>query len=81
MSRSKRLGGGAHEDLVERHTVPTARVVGAGSSRCSRARAFTRGGHEADLSLLADLCERLPAENDTEYGREARSLLVGTALS
>ena len=31
--------------------------------------------HEADLSLLADLCEHLPPENDTDYGREARARL------
>ena len=30
---------------------------------------------EADLRLLAELCERLPPENDTDYGREARALL------
>jgi hypothetical protein len=31
--------------------------------------------HEADLILLGDLCEHLPPENDTDYGREARALL------
>jgi len=39
---------------------------------------------DADLTLLGDLCERLPPENDTDYGREARALLAGgaaTALS
>ena len=30
---------------------------------------------EADLRLLAELYERLPPENDTDYGREARALL------
>jgi DNA-binding SARP family transcriptional activator len=29
----------------------------------------------ADLKLLADLCERLPPDNATDYGREARALL------
>ena len=29
----------------------------------------------ADLRLLAELYERLPRENDTDYGREARALL------
>jgi DNA-binding SARP family transcriptional activator/tetratricopeptide (TPR) repeat protein len=32
---------------------------------------------DADLTLLGDLCERLPPENDTDYGREARALLGG----
>jgi tetratricopeptide (TPR) repeat protein len=31
----------------------------------------------SDLRRLADLCERLPAENDTDYRREARVLLDG----
>jgi DNA-binding SARP family transcriptional activator len=30
---------------------------------------------DRDLRLLADLYERLPPENDTDYGREARALL------
>jgi DNA-binding SARP family transcriptional activator len=30
---------------------------------------------EADLRLLGELCERLPPENDTDYGREARTVL------
>jgi DNA-binding SARP family transcriptional activator len=30
---------------------------------------------EADLRLLADLFERLPPENDTDYGRDARALI------
>jgi hypothetical protein len=32
-------------------------------------------GHQADLRLLGELCERLPPDNDTAYGREARALL------
>jgi tetratricopeptide (TPR) repeat protein len=32
-------------------------------------------GHEADLRLLGDVYERLPPENDTDYGCEARALL------
>jgi hypothetical protein len=32
-------------------------------------------GHEADLRLLADLWNRLPPENETDYGREARTIL------
>ncbi len=31
--------------------------------------------YKADLRLLADLYERLPPENDTDYGREAKALL------
>jgi class 3 adenylate cyclase len=31
--------------------------------------------HETDLNLLEELCERLPPDNDTDYGREARTLL------
>jgi class 3 adenylate cyclase/tetratricopeptide (TPR) repeat protein len=31
--------------------------------------------HENDLQLLADLCQRLPPEDDTVYGREAKALL------
>src|SRR5207253_8169434 len=33
--------------------------------------------HEADLKLLGELCERLPAENDTDYRRKARAVLDG----
>ena len=32
---------------------------------------------ESDLRGLADVCERLPAENDTDYRREARVILDG----
>jgi DNA-binding SARP family transcriptional activator/tetratricopeptide (TPR) repeat protein len=42
------------------------------------ALALTRSpmtGHEADLRLLGDLYEHLPAGNDTDYGRAARALL------
>jgi hypothetical protein len=28
--------------------------------------------------LLADVCERLPSDNDTDYGREARDVLAET---
>ena len=35
----------------------------------------TNGDGEADLRLLAELYERLPPENDTDYGGEARALL------
>jgi DNA-binding SARP family transcriptional activator len=31
--------------------------------------------HEADLTVLGDLYEHLPPENDTDYGREAQNLL------
>jgi hypothetical protein len=36
---------------------------------------------EADLKLLADLVERLPAENDTDYARAARVLLAKGAAT
>jgi hypothetical protein len=35
---------------------------------------------DADLTLLSDLCERLPPENDTNYRREA-SAVVGGAVA
>jgi hypothetical protein len=31
--------------------------------------------HAADLRMLRDLWERLPPENDTDYGRETRTFL------
>jgi hypothetical protein len=35
----------------------------------------------ADLRLLAELYERLPRENETDYGREARALLGRDAVT
>jgi DNA-binding SARP family transcriptional activator len=45
--------------------------------RSALALARSPRADEADLRLLADLCERLPPENDTDYAREARTLLGG----
>jgi hypothetical protein len=45
--------------------------------RSALALARSPRADEADLRLLADLCERLPPENDTDYSREARALLGG----
>jgi ATP/maltotriose-dependent transcriptional regulator MalT len=35
--------------------------------------------HQADVTALATLCGRLPPENDTDYGREAQSLIAASA--
>ncbi len=64
----------------------TARQHGSWALAVRSALALARppsAEHEADLKLLGDLCERLPPENDTDYGREARALLgrgVATAV-
>ena len=58
----------------------TSRKHGSSALAVRSALALVRspsGDHDADLRLLADLCERLPPENDTDYGREARALLGG----
>jgi hypothetical protein len=34
--------------------------------------------HQADLTLLDELCNRLPSENATDYAREAQSLLAAS---
>jgi DNA-binding SARP family transcriptional activator len=59
-------------------SIETARQHGSWALAIRSALALARSpsiGHEADLRLLGDLCERLPAENDTDYGRAARALL------
>jgi hypothetical protein len=60
-------------------SIETARQHGSWALAVRSALALVRtpsGGHEAaDLQLLGDLCERLPADNDTDYGRDARALL------
>jgi ATP/maltotriose-dependent transcriptional regulator MalT len=67
-------------------SIETARQHGSWALAVRAGLALARSpgaGHEADLRLLGDLCERLPAENDTDYGREARALLsrdVATTL-
>jgi DNA-binding SARP family transcriptional activator/tetratricopeptide (TPR) repeat protein len=74
-----RLDG--REDEARRlllRAISTAREHGSWALAVRSALALTRppsAAHEADLRLLADVCERLPPENDTDYGREARDLL------
>jgi ATP/maltotriose-dependent transcriptional regulator MalT len=59
-------------------SIETARQHGSWALAVRAALALVRprsAGREADLRLLGDLCERLPADNDTDYGREARAVL------
>ena len=59
-------------------SIETARQHGSWALAVRSALALARSPwaeHAADLRLLGDLYERLPAENDTDYGREARALL------
>ena len=59
-------------------SIETARQHGSYALAVRSALALARSpsaGHEADLKLLGDLYELLPAENHTNYGREARALL------
>jgi hypothetical protein len=78
-----RLDG--REDEARRlllRAISTAREHGSWALAVRSALALTRppsAANEADLRLLADVCERLPPENDTEYGREARDLLSLTS--
>jgi DNA-binding SARP family transcriptional activator/tetratricopeptide (TPR) repeat protein len=66
--------------------IHTARQHGSWALAIRSALALARSPsaeHEADLQLLGELCQRLPAENDTDYGREARARLgrgVATAV-
>jgi DNA-binding SARP family transcriptional activator/tetratricopeptide (TPR) repeat protein len=76
-----RLGG--QEDDARRlllRSIETACQHGSWAPAVRSALALARApssGHEAaDLKLLGDLCDRLPAENDTDYGREARAVLA-----
>jgi DNA-binding SARP family transcriptional activator len=58
--------------------IETGRRHGSWALAVRAALALVRSSsaeHEPDLSLLAGLYERLPAENDTDYAREARALL------
>jgi len=58
--------------------ISTAREHGSWALAVRSALALSRlpsATREADLRLLADLVERLPPENDTDYGRDARALL------
>jgi class 3 adenylate cyclase/tetratricopeptide (TPR) repeat protein len=59
--------------------ISTARQHGSWALAARSALALARPSpatHEPDLRLLAEVCEHLPPENDTDYGREARALLV-----
>jgi tetratricopeptide (TPR) repeat protein len=69
-------GGDARRLLVQ--SIETARQQGSWALAIRSALTLARAPsarHEADLRLLGDLYERLPTENDTDYGREARALL------
>jgi tetratricopeptide (TPR) repeat protein len=58
--------------------ISTGREHGSLALAVRSALALARAGsaaHEADLTLLGELYERLPPENDTDYAREARELL------
>jgi len=74
-----RLGG--REDDARRlllRATSTARQHGSWALAIRAALALARvpsAEQDADLRMLGDLYERLPAENDTDYGREARFLL------
>jgi hypothetical protein len=80
---------GQEEDArrLQLQSIETARQHGSWALAVRSALALTRSpsaDHEADLRLLRELYERLPAENDTDYGREAKALLgrgVAAALS
>jgi tetratricopeptide (TPR) repeat protein len=59
-------------------SIETARKHGSWALAVRAALALAQpalAGYEADLRLLGDVYERLPTENDTDYGREARALL------
>jgi hypothetical protein len=59
-------------------SIQTARRHGSLALAVRSALALARppsAEHEADLKLLGELYERLPTDNDTDYGREARALL------
>jgi DNA-binding SARP family transcriptional activator len=59
-------------------SIEIARQHGSWALAMRAALALARSssaGHESDLRLLRDVNERLPAENDTDYGREATALL------
>jgi len=58
--------------------ISTARKHGSWALAVRSALALARlqsAARRADLTLLGDLCERLPLENDTDYAREARAIL------
>jgi DNA-binding SARP family transcriptional activator len=58
--------------------ISTAREHGSWALAVRSALALARRpspSRQADLKLLGELCERLPPDNATDYGREARALL------
>ena len=60
--------------------VSTARKHGSWALEIRSALALARSPtaeRDADVTLLADLCERVPPENDTDYRREARAVIAG----
>jgi hypothetical protein len=75
------LRGAGRDDDARRlllQAISTAREHGSWALAIRSALALARSApaeREADLRLLAELCEHLPPENDTDYGREARALL------
>jgi tetratricopeptide (TPR) repeat protein len=72
---------GGREDDARRlllQAISTAREHGSWALAIRSALALTRprsAVRVGDLKLLCDLCERLPSDNATDYGREARALL------
>jgi tetratricopeptide (TPR) repeat protein len=64
--------------------ISTAREHGSWALAIRSALVLARApsaAHEADLGLLAEVCERLPSDNDTDYGREARGVLAETVAT
>ena len=58
--------------------IPTAEEHGSLALAIGAALALVRtpsAEHEADLTMLSELCSRLPPENDTDYRREALSVV------
>jgi hypothetical protein len=58
--------------------VATAQEQGSLALAVRAALALARtpsADHRADLTLLSELCDRLAPENETDYGREAQSLV------
>jgi hypothetical protein len=72
---------GGREDDARRlllRAISTAREHGSWALAIRSALALTRprsAVRVGDLKLLCDLCERLPSDNATDYGREARARL------
>jgi len=62
--------------------IATAREQGSWALAVRSALALPRlssATRDADLKLLADVFDRLPAENETDYARDARALLAAGA--